>query len=410
MTPEIKEKIEAVGKSFEDFKAAHKKELEEIKASGKALNDTVALVEKMNERVSKAEGELEAAKAAMNRSRQSNDEDGDKKEAQKYVGEMNKFLRKGDDVSLESCQKAYNEAFAGKGMSVIVDADGGFLVSPEMSAEVVKKVYESTPIRQLASVQTISSDSLEILEDLDEIESGWVGENESRPGTNNAKLKMVKIPVHELYAKPKATQKMLDDSAINIESWLSEKFSAKFGRDEATSFVSGDGVKRPKGILSYASGSGFDQIERITTAAQYLITGDDLIEIYYSLKDFYLGGAAWLLNRNTVKVIRKLKGSDGQYLWSPGLNGDGQGNVLGKPIYQANDLFAYDSATIANNASKEQIIFGDLKQGYQIVDRFGIRVLRDPYSAKPYVEFYGTKRVGGGVKNFEAIKILKTHA
>lgn len=406
MTPEIKSKLEEFGKSFEEFKTAHAKELAEIKANGQASAETAKLVNDINERVQKNSEALEAAKAAMNRSRQAKeDEDNFNENAEAYKKDFVKFLRKGDNVSLDSMKKAYKDAF-----SVNVDEDGGFLVTPNQSSEIIKKIYETSPMREICSVQTISSDSLEILEDLEELEGGWVGETEDRGDTENAKLKQVKIFAHEIYAKPKATQKFLDDAAINVEAWLNEKLAAKFGRIENTAFVSGDGSKKPKGILAYASGDGFDMIQRVESATQNVIAGDDLIELLYSLKSDYLQGSLFALNRNTEKVLRKLKGSDGHYIWQPGLNGPSSNTILGYGIKHFADLFAYDSATAANNGGKEQIIFGNFKAGYQIVDRIGIRVLRDPYSSKPFVEFYSTKRVGGGVKNFEALKVLKVKA
>jgi HK97 family phage major capsid protein len=290
-----------------------------------------------------------------------------------------------------------------KAMSVESDPDGGYTVLPEMSAEIVKKVYESSPMRQLASVQTISSDALEMIEDLDQVGSGWVGEVDTRSVSSTAQLKKIVIPVHELHASPSASQKVLDDSMWNLESWLSQKVAEKFSRDEATAFVSGNGVLKPRGILSYASGTSFEQIEQVVSGSSGAVTADGLISLVYSLKAPYLAGAAFMMQRATVKEVRKLKDSQNRYLWEPGLNGSTQERLLGYPVYQANDM----EAIAANSLS---IAFGDFKAGYQIVDRFGIRVLRDPYSSKPYVIFYTTKRVGGAVKNFEAIKLQKLSA
>lgn len=411
MDIEIKNKIEALGKGFEDFKAAHKTEIEEVKKNGVANSATTEKVNTLNETVQKLSEGLEAAKAAMNRSRQDdvNEAKGAKEEyAKKHSEEMNKFLRKGSDKEF----RASNELMelAKKSNSVIIDEDGGFLVSPEMSSEVVKKIFETSPMRDLASVATIGSDAMEMLEDLDEVESGWVAEKQARPNTNSAKLKMIKIPVHELYAAPLVTQKLLDDAGFNIESWLSEKFAAKFSRDENTAFVNGNGVGKPQGILSYVAGTAFNQIERVQSATLNTMVGDDLIDLMYQLKDGYVPNSTFAMNRLTEKVIRKLKSTTGEYLWQPGLNGGAAATVLGRPLVHFADLAGYDSTTITNNNAKEMVIFGDFKQGYQIVDRFGIRVLRDPYTHKPFVEFYATKRVGGGVKNFEALKVLQIKA
>jgi len=281
------------------------------------------------------------------------------------------------------------------------------LVPEETSSEIVKKVYESSPIRQLASVQVIGTSSLEILLDLGEAGSGWVGETETRAETDTPQWNEIEIPVHELYAKPRATQKLLDDAAINVEAWLAGKVAEKFSRDEATAFISGNGTKKPKGITAYASGTGFGQVERATAVDDTTFSGngDDLIATQALLKEPYQNNASWLMNRLIVAELRKIKSTlSGEYMWQPGLAQGQPAQLLGKPVYFASDL----PSTIV--ASTDTIIYGDFKQGYQVVDRVGIRVLRDPFSSKPYVEFYTTKRVGGGVKNFEALKVLRMHS
>jgi HK97 family phage major capsid protein len=290
-----------------------------------------------------------------------------------------------------------------KALSVDSDPDGGYLVRPEVSSEIVKKVFESSPVRELASVQTISSDALEIIEDLDEAASGWVGERQARSETDTPQIKKIVIPAHELYANPKASQKLLDDAQVNIESWLQEKVSSKFARDEATAFVTGNGVLKPMGFLSYAAGTGFNQVEQVNSGDANLVTDDGLLDLQGALKEDYQANATWLLKRSTLTAIRKLKDGDDNYVWQPGIANGVPSLILGKPYRLANDMPA-----VAANALS--IAYGDFKMGYQIVDRVGIRVLRDPYTAKPYILFYTTKRVGGAVKNFEAIKIQKIAA
>lgn len=393
---QLKAMFEQLGKANEEFKSAHKKELEEIKAKGSASTETAGKVEKINDAISSLEEEIKHMKVAMNRTSQGNSTS----EKSAYAKELTSYLRKGNSVNIETMRNEFKE------MSVMIDEDGGFLVTPEMSSEIITKVFESSPMRQLASVQNISSDSLEMLNDLEEIESGWVGEKQARPVTDTAKLKMIKIPVHELYAQPSATQKILDDASINVESWLAGKAAEKFVRDEATAFVNGDGSGKPKGFLSYGAGDGFGLVQQITTAASNVLAADDMIEICYALKGAYKSNAAWAMQRNTAKLLRKFKDLDGQYLWQPGLNGASQSTFLGHAIYEFNDM----PAMTGTDNSKLPIAFGDFRQGYQIVDRTGVRVLRDPYSNKPFVLFYFTKRVGGAVKNFEAIKLLKIKA
>jgi len=301
------------------------------------------------------------------------------------------LLRKGAERLTETEHKA---------LSVQSDPDGGYLVLPEMSAEIVKKVFESSPIRQLASVQQISSDSLEIIEDLDEVGAGWATETGSRSETSTAEINKLVIAVHEMYAKPKASQKILDDASINMESWLADKVAEKFARTEATAFVSGDGINKPRGILSYAAGTAFNQVEQVNTGAAAAITADGVINLAYSLKSAYKQGAVWLMKRATLASVRLLKDAQDQYLWQPGIAAGQPDMLLGYPVFEADDVPAEGAGNLC-------MVFGNIQAAYQIVDRFGIRTLRDPYSSKPYIEFYTTKRVGGGVKNFEAVKIAK---
>jgi len=209
-----------------------------------------------------------------------------------------------------------------------------------------------------------------------------------------------------LYAFPKATQKILDDAAINLEAWLSGKVSEKFARDEAAAFVNGDGVSKPRGFLTYLTGTTLPgTIEQVATGVSGAFAaapsgGDVLIDALYGLKAQYRANATWFMNRATTKLARKLKDSDGSYIWSPGIAAGQPASILGYPTASFEDM--PDPA--ANSLS---IAVGDMRAAYQIVDRVGIRVLRDPYTAKPYVGFYTTKRVGGDVVNFEALKIVR---
>ena len=386
---ELQKKLEQIAGAFAEFQKTNDARLKAIETKGYAPADLVEKNEKANEAIEKLQTELKKIETAMARGGHGGGE-GDAKDekAAKYKEAFTKWARGGmSDIEM-------------KALSVDSDADGGFLVTPEMSSEIVKKVFESSPMRALASVQTISTDALDILEDLDEVESGWVTERQNRSNTGTPQLKMVKIPVHEIYASPLATQKMLDDASINVEQWLQQKIADKFSRDEATAFVRGDGMGKPKGILSYSAGDGFGLIEQVVSGSAANITADGLIDLQNALKEAYQGNASWIMKRQTVKEVRKLKDLQGRYLWEPGLVPGNPDMLLGKPLYQANDMDAV-------GANKLAVGYGDFKAGYQIVDRIGIRVLRDPYSAKPFVMFYTTKRVGGGVKNFEAIKLGK---
>lgn len=389
---ELENKLTELAGAFSEFKKQNDLRLKEIETKGTASAEREGKVAELNETISKLEGEIKAVQTAMNRSAQDGKNQNPADEAQKKHAEaLGKYLRKG----VETPEL--------KAMSVGSDEDGGFLVTPQMSSEIVKKVFESSPMRQIASVMTISTDSLEILHDLGEVGSGWVGETQSRPTTSTPQFKKESIPVHEIYAQPAATQKMLDDAAINIEEWLNGKIAEKFARDEASAFVAGNGVAKPRGFLAYDAGTSFGQVEQVESASSGTIVGDDLINLEAALKGAYKNGSVFLAQRETIKVFRKLKDSQGRYLWEPGLNGGQAPTLLSKPIMEAADMQAYSAGNLS-------VAFGDFKQGYQIVDRIGIRVIRDVYTAKPYVLFYTTKRVGGAVKNFEAIKILKVKA
>jgi HK97 family phage major capsid protein len=216
---------------------------------------------------------------------------------------------------------------------------------------------------------------------------------------------MQRIPVHELYAMPKITQKLLEDNAWNIEAWMGNKIGDKFGRTEATAFVSGNGVKKPRGFTTYASGTfsagGSGKIEQVAAGTAASVSWDDFINLLTSLKEFYLGGANWLMQRSTVGKAMLLKNGEGEYIWQTNQQVGKPSILLGYEVRQAADMDAV-------GGSKLPVAFGNFKMGYTIVDRVGISTLRDPYTAKPFVQFYTRKRVGGDVTNFEAIKLLAT--
>jgi HK97 family phage major capsid protein len=255
-------------------------------------------------------------------------------------------------------------------------------------------------MHKLANIQTISTDSLEIFEDRAEVAAGWTTESGAVSDTTTPTFGKKSIPVHELYAQPKATQKLIDDAAIDIEEWLADKVAAIFSKKENTAFVSGDGVGKPRGILTYTSGTSWGQIEQVASGVSAGVTADKIVELYYTLKEDYAVNASFLMNRSIVETVRQLKDTTNQYLWNPGLAFGAPDTLMGVPVHQAADMpvAAADSLSIA---------CGDFKSAYQIVDRHGVRVLRDPFTDKPFVKFYSTKRVGGDVVNFEAIKLMK---
>lgn len=238
--------------------------------------------------------------------------------------------------------------------------------------------------------------------------TGWVGETASRTQTDSPTLAELSFPTMELYAMPAATQPLLDDSAVNIDEWLASEIDTAFAEQEGTAFVSGDGTNKPKGFLGYTpiaeSSWEWGKLGFVISgaAADFPTSNpsDPLLDLVYALKSGYRQNGTFVMNRRTQSAIRKMKDENGNYLWQPPAQAGGQASLMGFPLVEAEDM-----PDIGANAFA--IAFGDFRRGYLIVDRMGVRVLRDPYSAKPYVLFYVTKRVGGGVQDFDAIKLLK---
>lgn len=293
-----------------------------------------------------------------------------------------------------------------KTLSVGSDPDGGFAVTPILSSRVITKLSESSPIRSLAGIETITSDSIEMMSDIDDSTScGWEGEQILGDLTDTPKASMIKIPVHNMYARARATQKLLEDSGINIESWLGNKVGGKMARTEATSFVTGTGVGQPRGFLTYDAGTNWGQIEQVAMGDASLLTADGFISLKYSMVEPLLERGTWLMNRSTVAAAMKLKNTaTGEYIWKPSmLAADPSSTILGLPVRMAADMPAVAANALA-------VALADWREAYLIVDRLGITVQRDPYTAKPLVEFYFRKRLGGDVVNFQAIKIGKISA
>lgn len=326
-------------------------------------------------------------------------------EAKAYDDGFQTFLREGKDgMSPEEV----------KALSVGSDPDGGYTVSPDTSGRLVSRIFETSPMRQFASVQMISSDSLDGMFDVDEAATGWVSETGTRSETSTPQFDVWNIPVHEQYAEPRATQKLLDDSSINVEQWLANKVSDKMARTENTAFVNGDGIGKPRGFLDYpdytvAGTFELGAIEQFDTGvnggfAADPAGGDVLINAIYGIKAAYRQRATWFMNRTTTGAVRLLKDSDGRMLWAPSLAAGQPSTLLGYPVASFEDMPDY------TGTGALAMGFGDMAATYQIVDRMGIRVLRDPYTAKPFVKFYTTKRVGGDVVNFEAMKLIAFQA
>lgn len=320
------------------------------------------------------------------------------------------YLRRGDKRELEQLDGEY--PVMGKTASVGSDADGGFFVTPDLSGRMVQEIFETSPIRGDASVVTISTDALEgVLDNDDSVTCGWVGEQQARPATATPKTAKWRIPVFEMYAMPETTQQLLDDAAVDVEGWLLGKVTDKMIRTENTAFFTGDGVTKPRGVLTYPTAATGDSA-RAWGTLEHVATGtsggygaapngsDKLIDLVHKMKAAYRNGAKFYMNRATLGTTRQLKTSDGTYIWLPSMTAGQNSQLLGFPVVEFEDMPALG----ANSLS---VMFANLSLGYQIVDRQGFRLLRDPFTNKPYIRFYTTRRVGGDVLHFEAIKFLK---
>jgi HK97 family phage major capsid protein len=312
------------------------------------------------------------------------------------------YARTGDETEL-------------KAMSVGVDPDGGYTVAPVLSNAMTTKLWDQSPVRRLARMETITvGDAFE--EPIDNSESGasWVGEAESRAATTTPTLGYIRVPVQEIYASQKITQRLLDDSRYDLGSWLEGKISDKFGRSEGTAYVSGDGVKRPRGFLTYDTDSAGDAT-RAWGKLQYVVSGDAsgfvtpsstvspadaLKNLYWALRAPYRANATWLMSSATAGTVDKFKDGQGNYIWRDGVTAGAPPSLLGRPVEICEDMPAV-------GAGNFPIAFGDFKKGYLIVEKAGIKMLRDPFTDKPHVIFYAYRRVGGGLANSEAIKLLK---
>jgi len=285
------------------------------------------------------------------------------------------YIRKGLDTPLLDFER--------KSLSAASDRDGGYLVPSSLHGHLYATLQATSVMRELASVREISSSALEMLIDKDSADVGWVAETAQRDETKTPELAKIRIPVHEMYAKPRATQKLLDDASLNVEEWLSQKIAQKMAGMENTAFILGDGNNKPKGILGYDTVSKtkweWGKLEEVRTGADgSFIEGlgaDTLLDLFHSLKPPYLPGASWLMSRATEGALRKLKDPDNrQYLWQPPLAGVPTPTLLGYPLVLCDDM-----PNLVPKTASKSIIFGNFKEGYQVVDRMGIRILRDPY-------------------------------
>lgn len=297
--------------------------------------------------------------------------------------------------------------------SVGSDPDGGFTAPVEWDRTITDQRVEVSPMRRYASVQSVTGQGFKKLYNLHGTDSGWVGETAARPETNTSTLAEYAFGWGEIYANPAATQQILEDSEINLISWLAGEVNTEFARQEGIAFIGGDGVNKPKGVLMYdaaaeaalpaAQRHPLGPITEVATGAAAALTSDGLVDLVYDLPEDRSQGAAFYANRKTHATIRKMKDGDGNYLWQPPFQAGQPAQVLGHPINELSGLPNVAAGTIP-------VIFGNMAQGYRIFDRVGMNVLRDPYTKKPYVLFYTRKRVGGGLWNPEWLRYHRVGA
>lgn len=395
---ELKDLLEKQNKAFADFKEANDARLKALEAKGSV--DPL-----LEEKVDKANREItEISKKMAELEKKTNRPGGtgrgqENPEAEEHKQAFSTFLRKGRDENLRDLER--------KALNITTDEDGGYAVPTELDTEILQLMRNESPMRQVCSVRQIGGAEYKKLVNLGGATSGWVDEDDARPGTDTPKLTAITPFMGEIYSNPAATQQMLDDVFFNAESWLAAEVATEFAEEENLSFLTGNGTKKPKGILAYTSvttadaSRTFGQLQHKVTAGATAITGDELLDLVYLLRKKYRNGALWMMNSITLAYIRKLKSAvDGHYLWQPGLQAGQPSQLLGYGVEENEDM-----ADIATTAVA--VMFGNFKRGYLIVDRMGTRVLRDPYTNKPYVHFYTTKRVGGMLQDSLAIKLLK---
>ncbi len=402
---ELKKLIEDLGRAFEAFKSENDKRIKEIEKKGFAPQDLVDKVNRINAditEISAMKKQLEAIETAVAKGQFPG---GGKGEVDKVKAEhkaaFDRWFRKGVEGNLKDLQV---KASASSGD----DTAGGFTVPEEMESTIDRVLGTVSAMRRLASVIQISTDEYKKLVSKGGTSSGWVTEKGTRSETDVSALAQIIINAKELYAMPYATQQLLDDSRVDIAKWLADEVAIEFTEEEGDAFIDGDGVSKPKGIASYSmvanSSYAWGKVGYITSGHGTTInSADKLIDLVHALKAPYRNGASWLMNDTTFGKLRLLKDGEGNYLWRPGLEQGAPELLLGKPV-------EIDDNVADIGASAYPIFFANFKRAYLIVDRQGIRVLRDPYSAKPYVAFYTTKRVGGGIVMYEAIKALKVSA
>ncbi|HCP8973594.1 TPA: phage major capsid protein [Escherichia coli] len=390
---DVEQVAQELQQKFDDFKAKNDKRVDAIEQEkGKLAGQVETLNGKLSELENlKSDLEKELLELKRPAGGAQNKLATEHKEA--FVG----FLRKGREDGLRDLER--------KALQVGTDEDGGYAVPEELDRNILNLLKDEVVMRQEATVITVGGSDYKKLVNLGGTASGWVGETDERSQTATSKLGLIEPFMGEIYGNPQATQKMLDDAFFNVEAWINSELALEFAEQEEIAFTSGDGSKKPKGFLAYESTDeddktrAFGKLQHIETTS---VAADTIIKLIYTLRKAHRAGAKFMMN-NSLFIIRLLKDNEGNYLWRPGLE-----------LWQPSSLAGYG---IAENeqmpdiaADAKAIAFGNFKRGYTIVDRIGTRILRDPYTNKPFVGFYTTKRTGGMLVDSQAIKLLKIGA
>jgi HK97 family phage major capsid protein len=415
MTKEIMEKVHEINTNFEELKKDLKQSHEQmaskehvdalLKEKMDRINDAITVAEDAKEAAERAEA---MAKARRVMADEKESKYGTNPELRKaFAG----YIRKGEE-GLSSKENEMLQLHS-KSLSSGSDPAGGYVVMPEMDNNITRIIYETSPMRQYAEVKQIGTDQFERLQRTDNAASGWADrdESDSNAPTTTPTWKKLSLKAWKLWAEPAISQDLIDDAFIDVEAELTMSLAQSFELLENTAFFTGTGVGQPRGILTYGAGSwnaatpnspDWGTIEQINSGDASNLTYAGIINLVYALKDGYLSRARFMANRLTVGKLRLMVDGIGQALWTPGF-GSEPATFMGYPIVRAADMPTVQASALA-------LAFGDFSRAYMVVDRMGTRVLRDPYTSKPFVKFYTTKRTGGGVINFEAVKLQKVSA
>ncbi len=387
---EIKSALDEMLTAFEQFKHTNDERLDEIEKRQDAdvlTEEKLARIDKRLSQLSKGVQSPALEVSASNR---------DELEAKMAFSD---YIRSGNAMAVANLSRRSYAATNGD--------DGALLVPDQTQLRLDNVVGMQSIMRQLAHVQQVMSGSyLNVVYSDETASANWVGETAARAETNVAPLQEQRINFFEMVANPACTSQFVEDASVDVESWLVENLAESFAEVESEAFITGNGTSQPKGIVDVTLGTGDKQVSALKSGQATKLGTDPvakLLDFSFGLDRRYRANASWLMNGSTLSEIRKLKDSDGNYIWVPNLSAGQAATLLGHPVYEESNM-----PDIAANALP--IAFGDFKSAYMIIDRRGLSLLRDPYSNKPYIMFYCTRRVGGAVVNYKAYRLYQIAA